>query len=232
MKNIILKVILREKVGRGIEISLAVFFVLVIISISSCKKDKYTTIVEGTVINVGTQLPIAGVTVVIENEVSFTPSHLDSTVTDVNGNFHIELPDENGAWVYLKKSGYTFHSSSLNNVVGYLTSYSAGTTSGVKLEMYPKAWFNGKFLSTDSSVDDTLYFNPLTYFGLVNYGGGGLLRTGIGPHKAFAGNNGSLIRGDLYFRFGINYTKNGVWYVKVDSVYVGAFETFTDTIYY
>jgi hypothetical protein len=57
----------------------------------------------------------------------------------------------------------------------------------------------------------------------------------MGPYDIFdvgGGRDGSLIRGDLYYRYGINYTKNGVWHVKVDSVYVKAFETFTDTIYY
>ena len=178
-------------------------------------------------------MPIEGVTVVIENEVSFNPSHLDSTVTDVNGNFSIELPNENGAWVYLKKSGYTFHSSSLNNVVGYLTSYPTRTTSGVKLEMYPKAWFGGVFLSTTPSINDSLYYMRLAYSTLVDYlGGGDRLFKGLGPFSASTNPDGSLIRGDLFYRYGINYTKNGVWYVKVDSVYVGAFETFTDTIYY
>jgi len=62
--------------------------------------------------------------------------------------------------------------------------------------------------------------------------GGEILMRGLGPYDIFDGDNGSLCRGDLFYRFGINYTKNGVWYVKVDSVYVKAFETFTDTIYY
>ena len=60
---------------------------------------------------------------------------------------------------------------------------------------------------------------------------GGWLYEGFGPYDVGSG-DGYLIRGDLFYRFGINYTKNGVWYVKVDSVYVKAFETFTDTIYY
>ena len=140
--------------------------------LASCKKDKYTTVVEGRVINVGTKMPIEGVKVVIANEVSFSPSHTDTAITDANGNFSIELPDENGAWIHLRKIGWTFHSSSLNNVVGYQTSYPAGTTSGVKLEMYPKAWFDGKFLSTNPSPNDSMYYKPLTYSGSVNYGGG------------------------------------------------------------
>ena len=212
---------------------LSVFSIVFLLAFSSCKKEVGNVIVEGRVINVGTQQPIEGVVVVIENEVSFSPSHLDSTVTDASGNFSIELPDENGAWVYLKKQGYTFHSSSLNNVVGYLTSYPAGTTSGVKLEMYSDARFNPTFQNTISLNDDSLYFNALPYSTSINYGGGGeLLFEGVGPYKYSKGDDGSLVRGDLYFRFGLNYTKNGEWFVKVDSVYVGAFETFTDTIYY
>ena len=151
-------------------ISILVFSVVLI---ASCKKDKYTTIVEGTVINVGTQLPIEGVKVVIANEVSFSPSHTDTAVTDANGNFSIELPDENGAWIHLRKIGWTFHSSSLNNVVGYQTSYPAGTTSGVKLEMYPDAWFQGVFTNLTPRPTDTLLFEHLTYSGPVKYGGGG-----------------------------------------------------------
>ena len=209
-----------------------VFCIIILSMFSSCKKEVGNVIVEGRVINVGTQQPIEGVTVVIENEVSFNPSHLDSTFTNANGEFRIELPNEEDAWIYLRKDGYTFHSSSLNNVTGYLTYYPVGMTSNVKLEMYPDARFNGKFMNTNPSLDDSLYFNELTYFGPTNYGGGGLLRKGLGPHKASAGDIGFLIRGDLYFRYGINYTKNGEWFVKVDSVYVGAFETFTDTIYY
>ena len=79
--------------------------------LGSCKKDKYPTIVEGTVINVGTQQPIEGVKEVIANEVSFSPSHTDTAITDANGNFSIELPNENGAWIHLRKIGWTFHSN-------------------------------------------------------------------------------------------------------------------------
>ncbi|MGK0285233.1 MAG: hypothetical protein ACI9GM_000266, partial [Salibacteraceae bacterium] len=218
---------------RGIETGLFIIGLLCLIFFSSCKKEVGNVIVEGRVINVGTQQPIEGVTVVIENEVSFTPSHLDSTFTNANGEFRIELPNEEDAWIYLRKDGYTFHSSSLNNVTGYLTYFPVGTTSGVKLEMYPDAWFDGKFLSTNPSSNDSLYYKPLTYSGSINYGGGGIrLLRGVGPFDVSSADIGSLIRGDLYYRYGLNYTKNGEWFVKVDSVYVGAFETFMDTIYY
>ena len=155
----------------------SLFVLTFLLVFSSCKKEVGNVIVEGLVINVGTQQPIEGVTVVIENEVSFTPSHLDSTFTNANGEFSIELPNEEDAWIYLRKDGYTFHSSSLNNVTGYLTYYPNGTTTNVKLEMYPKAWFAGKFLSTNPSVNDSLYYdNRLTYFGTINYGGGVYLK--------------------------------------------------------
>ncbi|MFT4753403.1 MAG: energy-coupling factor transporter transmembrane protein EcfT [Salibacteraceae bacterium] len=152
---------------------LGIVFLFWIVILASCKKEVGNVIVEGRVINVGTQQPIEGVTVVIENEVSFTPSHLDSTFTNANGEFRIELPNEEDAWIYLRKDGWTFHSSSLNNVTGYLTYYPVGMTSNVKLEMYPDARFNGKFMNTNPSLDDSLYFNELTYFGSINYGGGG-----------------------------------------------------------
>ncbi|MFT4753401.1 MAG: hypothetical protein ACI85Q_000942 [Salibacteraceae bacterium] len=212
--------------------TIGILVVIALATLASCKKEVGNVIVEGRVINVGTQQPIKGVTVVIENEVSFTPSHLDSTFTNANGEFRIELPNEEAAWVYLRKDGWTFHSSSLSNVTGYLTYYPVGTTSNVKLEMYPDARFDGKFLSTTPSPSDSFYFNPLTYYGSINYGGGGRLYFGESPYDVSSGDDGSLIRGDLYYRYGINYTKNGEWFVKVDSVYVGAFETFTDTIYY
>ncbi|MGK0285646.1 MAG: hypothetical protein ACI9GM_000686 [Salibacteraceae bacterium] len=221
-----------KPIYKGIE---KVFYMIGLLSLllSSCKKEVGNVIVEGRVINVGTQQPIEGATVVIENEVSFTPSHLDSTFTNANGEFRIELPNEENAWIYLRKEGYTFHSSSLNNVTGYLTFYPVGTTSGVKLEMYPKAWFAAKFLSTSPMIDDSLYYMRLAYSTSVDYfGGGDRIFKGVGPFSASTNPDGSLIRGDLFFRYGLNYTKNGEWFVKVDSVYVGAFETFTDTIYY
>ena len=94
----------------------------------------------------------------------------------------------------------------------------------------------GVFLSTTPSINDSLYYMRLAYSTPVDYlGGGDILMSGLGPYDIFdvgGGRDGSLIRGDLYYRYGINYTKNGVWHVKVDSVYVKAFETFTDTIYY
>ena len=211
---------------------LSVFSIIFLLAFSSCKKEVGNVIVEGRVINVGTQQPIEGVTVVIENEVSFNPSHLDSTVTDENGFFHIELPNEEDAWIYLRKDGYTFHSSSLNNVTGYLTYYSVGTTSNVKLEMYPDAWFGGVFENENPTQSDTFYYKEQPYFTSIRYGGGGISFSRMGPYDVFDAGKGSLIRGDLYYRYGINYTKNGEWFVKVDSVYVGAFETFTDTIYY
>ncbi|MGB1003718.1 MAG: hypothetical protein ACPGVC_05790 [Salibacteraceae bacterium] len=99
--------------------------------------------------------------------------------------------------------------------------------------MYPKAWFAGKFLSTNPMVGDSLYYMRLPYSSSVDYFlGGDRLFKGLGPFSASTNPDGSLIRGDLFFRYGLNYTKNGEWFVKVDSVSVGAFETFTDTIYY
>lgn len=152
---------------------LGIITIIWMVTLGGCKKEIGNVIVEGRVINVGTQQPIEGVTVVIENEVSFTPSHLDSTFTDENGEFRIELPNEEEAWIYLRKDGYTFHSSSLNNVTGYLTYYSVGTTSNVKLEMYPDARFNPTFQNMSPSNDDSLYYNELPYFTPIKYGGGG-----------------------------------------------------------
>ncbi|MGK0285645.1 MAG: energy-coupling factor transporter transmembrane protein EcfT, partial [Salibacteraceae bacterium] len=51
---------------------LGIVFLFWIVILASCKKEVGNVIVEGRVINVGTQQPIEGVTVVIENEVSFT----------------------------------------------------------------------------------------------------------------------------------------------------------------
>jgi hypothetical protein len=211
---------------------LGIVFLFWIVILASCKKEVGNVIVEGRVINVGTQQPIEGVTVVIENEVSFTPSHLDSTFTNANGEFRIELPNEEDAWIYLRKDGWTFHSSSLNNVTGYLTYYPVGMTSNVKLEMYPDAWFGGVFQNIIPVQSDTFCFKDLPYMTFINYGGSGNCFSRIGPYDVYDGGKGRLIRGDMFFRYGINYTKNGEWFVKVDSVYVGAFETFTDTIYY
>jgi len=85
--------------------------VLSVVLIASCKKDKYTTIVAGRVINVGTQMPIEGVKVVIANEVSFSPSHTDTAITDANGNSSIEQANVNEVWVHLRKAGRAFHSN-------------------------------------------------------------------------------------------------------------------------
>ncbi|MGB0391097.1 MAG: hypothetical protein ACPGD5_05980, partial [Salibacteraceae bacterium] len=171
MKNTLFRFPLGEGRIRGIEKGLFGIILIGLIFISSCKKEVGNVIVEGRVINLGTQQPIEGVTVVIENEVSFTPSHLDSTFTDADGNFHIELPNEKDAWIYLRKDGWTFHSSSLNNVTGYLTYYPNGITSNVKLEMYPDAWFGGVFENENPTQSDTFYFNELPYSTPISYGG-------------------------------------------------------------
>jgi len=205
-----------------------ILLIVWIILLGSCKKDIYNTVVNGKVIHSGTKLPIEGVTVVIENEVSFTPSHLDSTITDIDGNFHIELPNENGAWLYLKKKGYTFHYSSLDNVVGYLTSYPNGTTDNVVLEMFSEAIFQPILVGDAPTSSDSLFFERLTYDKHHN----GRMReyTVEGPFIPY--DNGGLIRGDVYTYYWLKYKSLGNWTEGVDSVYVKSFETFTDTIYY
>ena len=208
----------------------SIIFILIIsfAAVASCKKDKYNTIVSGKVIHSGTKLPIEGVTVVIANEVSFTPSHSDSSVTDANGNFSIELPNENGAWIHLRKVGYTFHYSSLNNVVGYLTSYPNGVTNNVVLEMYSEAIFKPILVGYSPTPNDSLFFERLTY--TKDHNGRMRAYTGEGPFVPY--DNGGLIRGDVYTYYWLKYKSTGNWKESIDSVYVKAFETFTDTIYY
>ncbi|MGB0391098.1 MAG: hypothetical protein ACPGVC_05780 [Salibacteraceae bacterium] len=207
---------------------LGIILVFGLLFFNGCKKEEYHTTVKGKVIHSSTKLPIEGVTVVIENEVSFNPSHLDSTVTNENGYFHLELPNENGAWVYLKKMGYTFHYSSLDNVTGYLTSYPNGVTENVVLEMYSEATFKPILQGVSPSINDSLFFERLTYDKDHN----GRMRsfTGLGPFIPY--DNGGYIRGDTYTYYWLRYKLQGSWTERIDSVFVKSFETFTDTIYY
>ena len=209
--------------------------IAVLVISTSCRDKEYTTIVEGTVVNLGTQKPLEGVKVFMENEVSFYPGKLDSTITDKNGFFRIELMNEDGAWLYLQMNDYVFYPRGLTNSIGSLTYYSSGSINTVKLEMYPYARFKPVFMSSHPSSDDTLYFHSLGYAfsgNKLNYGGGGgRMYDGASPYD-YGGRNGSLIRGDVYYRFGLNFKKDGEWFVKIDSIIADAHEIYTDTIYY
>lgn len=129
--------------------------------IGACKKENsYHTTVSGKVINLGSNAPIEGVMVVLQDGVvlsSNTSSDKKSTVyTDKNGNFRVELEGEHTPYLYPKKDKYSYQYIQGGAVIG-LKPFSDGVFQNEVLEMKAEAYFEPWFKSkNDSYLTDTL----------------------------------------------------------------------------
>jgi hypothetical protein len=219
--------------------------ILTVLSISllclvgfSCGKKKYHTVISGKVINYGSKAPIDSVLVVLQDGVSSSGSIIDGNTssdskdmvyTNNNGEFRVELKGEHHPYLWWSKKKHERYDPEYGREI---KPYSEGIYENEILELQADAFFDGKFKIDQGLPEDTLNVKILVIgFGLGYYIENGFKRNCDGTR--YCGFTIPLtLPGHTYYVYDVNYKKNGLWYHKLDSIYIKSFETFKDTIYF
>jgi hypothetical protein len=198
----------------------------------SCHK-KYHTTVQGQVINYGSRKPIADVKVFLQDGIGTSGSIVDGKTmgsgyaevyTDSLGKFNISLEGEYEAFLGYMKDGYS-------SATDMMHSYPDGKTNNEILKMYADANFNPILQSKNTSYStDTIFFDALTN-SKTSTGWLNCTLNGIGPFSNIFSIDAPAI-GDTYQFYTIKLTRNKIITTKTDSVFIKAFTTYRDTIYY
>ncbi len=218
-----------------------VFAIAIMISISSCKKS-YELNITGRVLDIATNEPIEGVTVrAVDGYWSgggflggFYEEGEQIVYTDENGEFTLNFEGEHTCQIYLTKQinmskwyspaqattyAKTFEASRFNN------NYDEELT----LYLQTNSKFQRYFIKeepcneTDSLIVSYLPYNKAYLFEPeVRKFSGCIPHLFVQYHTV----------GGLYYHYKMDYTENGAWKSKTDSVFIEPFESYLDTIYY
>ena len=215
---------------------------LISLSLYSCKKEEYLSIVTGQVLNKATQLPISGAIVQLSDGTAVEDWLLSSsgaTVVDIDttdeyGRFHLQIKSESQNVEFIAyKSGYEYQAGSS---MGHTSLQTGGHN--ITAILQGLAYFNSTFeqISSIQNDTDTLKINLLSYENLTsNYQNWSAFEF-HGTGKFTISDNPFLIAkvlGDRYLRYKLEFTNNGVWQTKIDSVFLPTSpDVYTQTIYY
>ncbi len=224
-----------------------VILLIAISIISSCKnKDElYLFEARGRVTNKVTGEPIEGVKITLENGSaeswfgsSSNPEVKAVTYTDANGFYEIKInANHNHAFLYPSKQAYEFN---------YKRTETSGSTDGfryvnrgsqeIDMQMDGIAYFNSPFYKTSAPQkdQDSLKITLLSYESIgEQYYWYNQFYKGKGAFLITYPDKDVLSKGDRYLRYKLEFTKDGVWQTKIDSVFLPtSLEVYRDTIYY
>ena len=225
-----------------------VILLIAITCISSCKnKDElYLFEARGRVTNKVTGEPIEGVKITLENGAAESflgntanPDVEDVTYTDANGFYHVKIKaNHNHAFLYPSKQGYEFK---------YKRTETSGSTDGfryvnrgsqeIDMELEGIAYFNSPFYKTSATQtnQDSLKITLLSYEDINKLYNSRepFLRKGKGVFYYAYEDSKTTVKGDRYLRYKLEFTTDGVWQTKIDSVFLPtSLEVYRDTIYY
>ena len=237
-----------------------ILIVAILLTLSSCMDDEFTTTVSGKVVNFGSREPVEGAYVYLKDGVGSsgpiiydgnTSSDKRSEVlTDANGEFTVSLTGEHAAYLgVVGPEGYQeFIIAEGGAAVGVKSYGFGGNYENQVLELKAEAGFNPLFVNTilgqptDSLIilyQDIRRDLPANQIKRRLNSGWNTLYVGQQASRFISADNPEELNkpvapttGDTYTPYQIAYTRNGQWVTKIDSVYIKSFETFTDTIYY
>jgi len=228
----------------------AIFYVFICLFLigTSCKKDKYHTIVKGKVINAGSKQPIDSVLVVMRDGIasgggwfalgsSNTSSDKKSyTYTDKNGCFEIELKGEHFAYIGFSKKQYTYKYHQEGTYIGYKP-IPDGEFENEVFEMEADAWFNPVIKSREFAYStDSIFFEILCRTRSASEIANGDKYGEIGFDHHYYGSEPFSYSyqtvGDMYQPYRITLRRHNTKKVIIDSVYIKSFQVYRDTIYY
>jgi len=205
--------------------------------IQSCSKDdEKTTVVSGIVIQSGNKQPLDSVRVTLRDGVSTAndpifPGQTASgcknvAYTDKDGYFRVEITGEYGPFISLAKDKY------MPPYSGAIIPMKWGANNAGKVfEMDAESHFEPTLFPINQTEHST--FCPLYYDGDdVCQSGWTKEWDGTKIKVLYDLIYGLDCIGDKYLRYRLVYVRNGNTFTKLDSVYIKAFETYRDTIYY
>lgn len=235
---IVKKYLLKNKAMKNI----ITIVLLLGIMASSCEDDVTHNVAEGIILHSGTKKPLEGVKVYMYDGVGHSggwidlgssktngSSRIDSTITDANGFFHIELDGEEPV-LYPFKEGYSFEYAMGGAVIG-IVPLNTGANKNLKLELDAWAYFKPSIIiGKECAINDTVWYGFGKYINVPSVG----YYLGNGPHVVYyyQGDKGWPVKGDKFASYWFKYQINGIWNSKNDSVYVPSFTTYTDTLHY
>ncbi|HRS19843.1 MAG TPA: hypothetical protein P5243_10085 [Bacteroidales bacterium] len=223
--------------------------VLFLICATSCRNKKGDFEITGTIINAGSKKPIDSVMVILfggnpsstgigaVDDLNDNPpnGNNDTTYTDKDGYFSVKIKKESYSFIGIYKEGYRSPTYYTGNKVRGDNHFTVPGEYKVRIEYVAECSFYPIFMKIGNNSDidtlrvflDTEYKNfprnfPLAY--AEKY-------VGISPFTYLNSRAYGFV-GDTYVYYKLEYTDNGTWKTKIDSVYIKSFETYTDTIYY
>ena len=219
------------------------FTTFILITSFSCNKnkDEGDFIIKGKIINAGSKEPIDSVLVILYggNPMSnpFMPGfndnppngNNDTTYTDKNGEFKLEIHNEKAAFIGWVKDGYV-NTKIYENGQETTNKFFTPCNTYVTLEYEAKCSFFPVFMKKINNINnDTL----IVYISRYDFQKRFIpYRTYYGKSPFTLDSDFGYCTGNTYFHYKIEYTDNGIWKTKIDSLYVKSFETYNDTIYY
>ena len=219
--------------------------IIVLATTVSCKRERLYE-AKGQVLNAVTGEPVVGAKVYLNDELGNNDPILSSdgiensdvALTDNEGRYHVKIMTKSGKGIIsVGKSGYEFNVYSENgNVVKHWTMIGEGTTN-LNLILEGLAYFNSPFYKTSAPQkdQDSLKITLLSYEKideLFNYREP-FLRKGKGVFYYAYEDSRTKVIGDRYLRYKLEFTTDGVWQTKIDSVFLPtSLEVYRDTIYY
>ena len=210
--------------------------VMAIVMVACTKKEEKLphTVVEGYVIHSGTKQPLDSVRVSIWDGIGTnTQNNYDTTYTNAQGFFHIEV-DGNEPVMFLYKKNFSFEYSLDGAALGIIP-LTVGVHKEMKFEMDAPAGFDPILINKFKNSDDLLKFSD---YSIDNYTiKHGIESTVYWEHSGFETfrpyeKDPSAAIGDKYHLYMLEVTRNGNISTIVDSVYIKSFTICTDTIYY
>ncbi len=221
--------------------------IIVLATTVSCKRERLYE-AKGQVLNAVTGEPVVGAKVYLNDELGNNDPILSSdgiensdvALTDNEGRYHVKIMTKSGKGIIsVGKSGYEFNVYSENgNVLKHWTMIGEGTTN-LDLMLKGIAYFNPVFKKNSSQLNenDILKLTVFSYENMIDW------LQGSGTPKEFKGKGPfvkltnsytiSQVDGDRYLRYKLEFTADGVWQTKIDSVFLPtSLEVFRDTIYY
>ncbi len=207
----------------------------------SCTKNN-TYSVEGVVLNTNTLEPLDSVEVTLKDGVgvgAIIPSDganvISRVYTNSEGKFKISIKSKsNHAFLFLGKKGYEYiNPNSTSDTRHY---YVQDGHQNIILHMNGIAYFNSPFYKTSATQkdQDSLKITLLSYEDLNKlYLLDPRLYNGKGVFHYPTLNYPFKVKGDRYLRYKLEFTTDGVWQTKIDSVFLPtSLEVYRDTIYY
>jgi hypothetical protein len=224
--------------------TIPIFFICIVVLLNSCEKDDTEklphTIVIGQIVSTGSQKPVGGVMVYMYDgypssilDVSDkhkVTNNRDSTMTNVNGYFQLEL-DGYEPVIYPYKKGFTFEYHIEGAVIGIMPLSAGNVYDSIKINLDAIAYFNPVIMNKlpqneNDALKVYLYGRYSTYYDVASF-------SGNGPFKYFRWDEkGMIVLGDSYTKYKIDFQRVGIWNSMFDSVYINVMEIYKDTIYY